>query len=79
MGKYRIEITEKANKDFQKHKKSGNKSILNKIDVIYNELKEHPFTGTGKPEPLKQLLAYRNFLSTNLLIFICLILYFHGS
>ena len=53
MGKYRIEITEKANKDFQKHKKFGNKSILNKIDTIYTELKEHPFTGTGKPEPLK--------------------------
>jgi Txe/YoeB family toxin of toxin-antitoxin system len=34
-----------------------NKSILNKIDVIYNELKEHPFTGTGKPEPLKHDLS----------------------
>jgi Txe/YoeB family toxin of Txe-Axe toxin-antitoxin module len=51
---------EKSNKDFQKHKKSANKSILNKINVIYNELKEHPFTGTGKPEPLKELLGYKN-------------------
>jgi toxin YoeB len=53
MGKYRIEITEKAKKDFQKHRKSGNTSVLNKIDEIFKELKEHPYTGIGKPEPLK--------------------------
>jgi toxin YoeB len=53
MGKYRIEITEKAKIDFQKHRKSGNKSVVNKIDVIFKELKLHPYTGTGKPEPLK--------------------------
>lgn len=53
MGKYRIEITEKAKKDFHKHRKAGNKSVINKIDEIFNELKEHPYTGTGKPEQLK--------------------------
>lgn len=53
MGKYKIEITEKANKDLQKHRKSGNKSNLLKIDKIFQELKEHPYTGTGKPEALK--------------------------
>lgn len=53
MGRYRIEITENAKKDFLKHKKSGNKAVLNKIDKIYKELKEHPYTGKGKPEPLK--------------------------
>jgi toxin YoeB len=53
MGKYRVEITENAKKDFQKHRKSGNKAVLAKIDKIYKELKEHPFTGTGKPEALK--------------------------
>lgn len=46
MGRYRIEITENAKKDFLKHKKSGNKAVLNKIDKIYKELKEHPYTGT---------------------------------
>ncbi|MFN3640139.1 MAG: Txe/YoeB family addiction module toxin [Flavobacterium sp.] len=56
MGKYRLEITENAKKDLQKHRKTGNKAILNKIDKIYNELKEHPYTGTGKPEPLKHEL-----------------------
>jgi toxin YoeB len=56
MGKYRLEITENAKKDLQNHRKTGNKAILNKIDRIYNELKEHPFTGTGKPEPLKHEL-----------------------
>ena len=53
MGKYKIELTESAKEDLEKLKKIGNKSVLNKIDKIYKELKEHPYTGTGKPEPLK--------------------------
>ena len=53
MGKYRIEITENAKRDLQKQKKSGKRSLLIKIDKIFNELKEHPFSGTGKPELLK--------------------------
>lgn len=53
MGKYKIELTESAKEDLEKLKKNGNKSVLNKIDKIYKELKEHPYTGTGKPEPLK--------------------------
>ena len=56
MGKYRLEITENAKKDLQNHRRTGNKAILHKIDRIYNELKKHPFTGTGKPEPLKHEL-----------------------
>lgn len=56
MGQYRIEITEKAKKDFQKHRKAGNKSVMNKIDEIFNELKEHPYIGIGKPEQLKYSL-----------------------
>jgi len=53
MGHYRIIIKESAEKDFSKHKKSGNKKNLVKILKIIEELREHPFTGTGKPEPLK--------------------------
>ncbi len=34
-------------------KKSGNKAILKKILILLNELAEHPFEGTGKPESLK--------------------------
>ena len=56
MGKYRIEINKKAKKDFQKHRKAGNKSVMNKIDEIFNELKEHPYIGIGKPEQLKYSL-----------------------
>ena len=38
---------------FLKHKKSGNKQNLVKISKIIEELREHPFTGIGKPELLK--------------------------
>jgi toxin YoeB len=53
MGSYKIIIKETAEKDFLKHKKSGNKQNLVKISKIFEELREHPFTGTGKPEQLK--------------------------
>jgi len=50
---YKIQYTDEAEKDIQKHKKSGNKKLLQKIDTLLNELREHPKTGTGKPEQLK--------------------------
>lgn len=50
---YRLDITQRAQEDIAYHKKSGKKSVLNKIAVLLNELTEHPFSGTGKPEPLK--------------------------
>lgn len=53
MGNYRIIIKETAEKDFAKHKKSGNKKNLIKISKIFDELRIHPYTGIGKPEPLK--------------------------
>ena len=53
MGNYKIIIKETAVKDFLKHKKSGNKQNLVKISKIIEELREHPFTGIGKPELLK--------------------------
>lgn len=56
MGKYIIVITDIAKKDFEKHKKVGNASLLKKVDKIISELKEHPFIGVGKPEPLKHNL-----------------------
>lgn len=56
MGKYLVKFSESAIKELGKHKKSGNKSINNKIDKIFNELKETPFTGEGKPEQLKHNL-----------------------
>ncbi|MFV0566034.1 MAG: Txe/YoeB family addiction module toxin [Flavobacteriaceae bacterium] len=50
---YEIELTETANSDIEKYKKAGDKKVLVKIDKLLNELREHPTSGTGKPERLK--------------------------
>ncbi len=54
---YDIQNTVDAEKDFERHRKSGNKKVLQKIDALLNELREHPKTGTGKPELLKHYKA----------------------
>lgn len=56
MGKFRIEITELAKKQIEKHLKSGNQASIKKIAVILQELSETPYTGAGKPEALKENL-----------------------
>ena len=38
MGKYLIIITEVAKKDFEKHKKAGNASLLKKVDKTGKEV-----------------------------------------
>ena len=50
---FSIELTLEAELDIEKFKKSGDKKSLVKIDKLLNELREHPTTGTGKPEKLK--------------------------
>jgi len=35
-------------------KSSGNKKVLQKIDKLLDELRQHPKSGTGKPEQLNQ-------------------------
>jgi toxin YoeB len=50
---FEIEYTDVAYSDLEKHKKSGDKKILLKIDILLNELRENPTVGTGKPEKLK--------------------------
>ena len=57
MAKYIIELTDLAKEQLQKHKKSGNKSNLNKISKIFEDLENHPFTGIGNPEQLKHSLS----------------------
>ncbi|WP_396169769.1 Txe/YoeB family addiction module toxin [Flavobacterium sp.] len=57
MAKYIIELTDLAKEQLQKHKKSGNKSNLNKISKIFEDLENHPFTGIGNPEQLKYSLS----------------------
>ncbi len=54
---YRLDFTKQAQNDIDFHKKSGNKVVLKKLLTLLEELTEHPFTGTGKPEALKHNLA----------------------
>jgi len=54
---YHLDFTNKAKDDIAAHKKAGNKAVLNKLLVLLEELAEHPFTGTGKPELLKHKLS----------------------
>ena len=49
---YEISYSEIFIKDIEKHKKSGQKTILKKIDQLIDELRQHPYSGTGNPEPL---------------------------
>lgn len=53
---YVLEFSNIALEDIEKHKKSGNKPVLKKLETLFNELMEHPTTGTGQPEKLKHSL-----------------------
>ena len=57
MGKYIVEISSKARKELQIHYRSGNKSVIRRIEQIFLELSDKPYKGTGNPEPLKYQLA----------------------
>jgi toxin YoeB len=50
---YRLVLQPEAEKDLDAHIRAGNKILLKKIYQLFEELKEHPRTGTGKPEYLK--------------------------
>ena len=52
-----VVYSEKAQKDREFWKKSGNKAIMNKISALIENIQLHPFDGIGKPEPLKHNLA----------------------
>ena len=54
---YTLEFSETALDDIEKHKKSGDKTVLKKIEKLLNELMEHPTTGMGQPEMLKHDLT----------------------
>ena len=54
---YILEFSEIALADIEKHKKSGDKVVLKKIEKLLNELMEHPTMGTGQPEQLKHNLT----------------------
>jgi toxin YoeB len=57
MSVYILHISDRAKEDLRQHKKSGNKALVQKITLLLEELTEYPFSGTGKPEPLKHNLS----------------------
>lgn len=54
---YIIKLEPKAIKDIVELKKVGNKAVITKIEKILMELQEHPKTGTGQVEALKDNLS----------------------
>lgn len=56
MAKYQITLTDLAKKQLNRHEKVGNRATLRKIQAIFSELKDHPYSGTGKPEALRHNL-----------------------
>lgn len=46
-------ITDTAKEDIRFFIKSGQSKIVKKIEKLLNSIEETPFTGLGKPEPLK--------------------------
>lgn len=48
-----VVLLKKARKDHDYWKKTGNVQIMKRITDLLNDIQEHPFTGKGKPEPLK--------------------------
>lgn len=48
-----VDFKDQAKSDLKKHKKSGQKLLVAKIENFTLECIDHPRTGTGKPEQLK--------------------------
>lgn len=55
--KFKIVFLPDAIKDIEKIIKSGNKPLIKKLKKLLEELEQHPETGTGKPERLKNNLS----------------------
>lgn len=50
---FTLEFTKTALEDIENHKLAGDKKVLRKLEQLLNELREHPLTGTGRPEALR--------------------------
>ena len=48
-----IAFLQQAIEDLEYWRQSGNKRILKRIRTLLADIQEHPFSGIGKPEPLK--------------------------
>lgn len=55
--KYSLRLSLSVHKGIKRHNKAGNKKLLEKLEVLFRELRDHPRTGTGHPEPLKHELT----------------------
>jgi len=54
---YALVLTPRAEKDLRELAKSGDKPLMRKLHTLFDELRNHPATGTGKPECLKGSLS----------------------
>ena len=52
-----IEFTKQADDDLAFFKKNGNKQIIEKVKQLLKSISDDPYTGIGKPEPLKHDLS----------------------
>lgn len=57
MERYSLEITEPAKKQLIQIYKSGDQKSIKRLNRIFEELTEHPYTGFASPEPLKHSLS----------------------
>jgi toxin YoeB len=48
-----VAFSDRAIKDINYWKKTGNKKIQNRITELLKSIREDPFKGIGKPEPLR--------------------------
>lgn len=54
---YELVISDRADLQIQKLKKSGNKAVMKKLFSLLDEISQHPKEGAGQPELLKYELA----------------------
>lgn len=52
-----IDLTDEARNDLYKHKRSGNKTLMKKVELLLSAICENPREGIGQVEQLKHELA----------------------
>ncbi len=57
MGKYKVALTDVAKIHLNDWKKSGQLIAIKRIERIFKELANNPFSGIGSPEPLRYKLT----------------------
>lgn len=60
MGKYIVNLSDKAEKDLKKIHQSGDKNSIKKIKRIFKELADNPYEGIEKTEAFKH--QYEGYL-----------------